>query len=74
MDLVDRAQLAEAMHRDTALASHARQRPAAASATHCEEPRCGIRIPEARRRAIPGVQRCVECQARIERAGRPGGL
>ena len=29
--------------------------------THCEE--CGAPIPEARRKAVPGVRLCVECQA-----------
>lgn len=29
--------------------------------THCEE--CDNPIPEARRRAVPGVRLCVECQA-----------
>jgi len=28
--------------------------------THCEE--CGAPIPEARRRAVPGVRLCVRCQ------------
>jgi phage/conjugal plasmid C-4 type zinc finger TraR family protein len=31
------------------------------SATHCEE--CGAPIPEARRRAVPGVRLCVPCQS-----------
>ncbi len=31
------------------------------SLTHCEE--CGDAIPEARRKAIPGVHFCVSCQA-----------
>lgn len=35
------------------------------SATECEE--CGDEIPEARQRAIPGVQLCVYCQERSER-------
>jgi phage/conjugal plasmid C-4 type zinc finger TraR family protein len=30
---------------------------------------CGEPIPEARRRAVPGVQTCIDCQALIERAG-----
>lgn len=34
------------------------------SATHCEE--CGAPIPEARRAAVPGVQRCVLCQSARE--------
>ncbi len=34
------------------------------SLTHCME--CKEIIPEARRRAIPGVCLCVECQAQLE--------
>jgi phage/conjugal plasmid C-4 type zinc finger TraR family protein len=30
------------------------------SLTECEE--CGTMIPEARRKAVPGVRRCVACQ------------
>lgn len=37
------------------------------SLTHCEE--CEAPIPEARRKAVPGVRLCVECQA--EQDGRP---
>ena len=29
--------------------------------THCEE--CGREIPDARRKAVPGVRHCVACQA-----------
>lgn len=32
------------------------------SAKWCTGHGCGERIPEARRRAIPGVQLCIECQ------------
>lgn len=69
-DVFDRAQEREAEMRDDALAEQARRshihdtRP---SATVCE---CGNAIPEGRRRAIPGVQFCVECQTDIERRGR----
>lgn len=35
--------------------------PAGESLTHCEE--CEAKIPEARRRAVPGVRLCVACQA-----------
>ena len=35
----------------------------------CEEP-----IPEARRQAVPGVQRCVQCQEEFDRQDRSGGL
>jgi phage/conjugal plasmid C-4 type zinc finger TraR family protein len=32
--------------------------------THCEE--CGEAIPEARRKAMPGVRTCVGCQSELE--------
>lgn len=35
--------------------------PRGESLTHCAE--CGAQIPEARRQAIPGVRRCIACQA-----------
>jgi phage/conjugal plasmid C-4 type zinc finger TraR family protein len=35
------------------------------SSTHCEE--CGIVIPDARRKAIPGVRFCVSCQTEVEK-------
>lgn len=35
------------------------------SAEECED--CGEEIPEARRLAVPGVQRCVFCQEKHER-------
>ena len=35
--------------------------PAGESLTHCEE--CGADIPEARRKAVPGVRLCVDCQS-----------
>ena len=35
------------------------------SSIYCEE--CGIVIPEARRKAIPGVRFCVSCQAKFEK-------
>ena len=39
--------------------------PDGESLTHCEE--CGEAIPEARRKAIPGVRYCVKCQSELER-------
>jgi phage/conjugal plasmid C-4 type zinc finger TraR family protein len=39
--------------------------PDGESLTHCEE--CGVAIPEARRRAIPGVRYCVQCQSELEK-------
>ncbi|AZT83634.1 DksA/TraR family C4-type zinc finger protein [Marinobacter sp. NP-4(2019)] len=35
------------------------------SATHCDE--CDSAIPEARRKAIPGVRLCIACQAALEK-------
>lgn len=47
--------------------------PAAESATHYRDPHCGEEIPEARRKAWPGVQFCAACQTRREKArGRYG--
>ncbi len=41
--------------------------PTGQGETHCAE--CGDEIPEARRRALPGVRTCVACQS--ERDSRP---
>lgn len=38
--------------------------PRGESRTHCVE--CGDIIPEARRKAIPGICLCVECQSELE--------
>jgi len=43
-----------------ALEEHQRNRPTGPAATHCED--CGDEIPEARRRAVPGCRRCIDCQ------------
>ncbi len=40
--------------------------PDGESSTHCEE--CGDVIPEARRKAIPGVRYCVRCQSELEKS------
>ena len=51
----------------------ARRGPSGESRTHCAE--CDEPIPEPRRRAIPGVKLCIDCQG--ERDGRPvqrGGI
>ena len=39
--------------------------PDGESLTHCEE--CGVAIPEARRKAMPGVRYCVGCQSELEK-------
>lgn len=49
------------------------RRPAAPSRNHCAE--CEEPIPEARRRAMPGVQLCVDCQMERDAApARRGGI
>jgi len=45
---------------------HARQKlPSGQSLEHCEN--CGAEIPRARRDALPGVRRCVSCQASLDK-------
>ncbi|HQV72502.1 MAG: DksA/TraR family C4-type zinc finger protein [Xanthomonadales bacterium] len=39
---------------------------------HCEE--CAARIPEARRKAVPGVRLCVGCQEARDREVRASGI
>ena len=39
--------------------------PEGESLTHCQE--CDAPIPEARRRVIPGVRLCVDCQGELEK-------
>lgn len=41
------------------------QLPRGESLTFCEE--CGDSIPEARRKAIPGVRLCVTCQTELDK-------
>lgn len=41
------------------------QLAAGESASHCEE--CDAAIPEARRKAIPGVRLCIACQSELEK-------
>ncbi|PRB84233.1 DksA/TraR family C4-type zinc finger protein [Pseudomonas sp. MYb185] len=41
------------------------QLPVGESLSHCEQ--CDAVIPEARRRAVPGVRLCIDCQAAHDR-------
>ena len=50
---------------DDAVARARRQLPEGDSLRHCEE--CGCEIPEARRKAVPGVRLCVQCQEEQDR-------
>ncbi len=53
--------------------SRARSRlPQGESASHCDD--CGEPIPEARRQAVPGVRRCVACQAEQDAENRAKSL
>lgn len=49
----------DALHRARA------ELPSGESLQHCEE--CDGEIPEARRKALPGVRLCVTCQAELDR-------
>ena len=45
---------------------HARdQLPSGDSLKSCEE--CGVSIPEARRKAVPGVRLCITCQGGLDK-------
>ena len=63
MDDADRAQERMELEMKTVLASHYLK--CATSAHFCVD--CDERIPEARRQAYRGCQRCVECQEEAER-------
>jgi len=43
--------------------------PSGPALSHCAE--CGVQIPEARRRAIPGVRLCIACQEAEDREAGP---
>lgn len=76
-DVYDRASDLEQWHRDQAMARQAAKTPQVAaedwdrlSAKWCEGWCCGERIPDERRRAMPGVRLCVECAGGIEQTMR----
>ena len=46
--------------------------PRGESRTFCEE--CGEPIPEARRRALPGVRLCLECQQEADKGSKDSQL
>jgi phage/conjugal plasmid C-4 type zinc finger TraR family protein len=49
-----------------------RDLPKGESLAECEE--CGEPIDERRRLALPGVRRCLACQAELEKAGQAASL
>ena len=76
-DDIDRASDLEAWSREKALREQQERAGFAEkaewerrSAKWCVEPVCGERIPDERRRMLPGVQRCVTCQETRERRTR----
>lgn len=58
-DVFDRAQDLELAEYKRNQAKAIMPKPTRPSAKVCE---CGTRIPAARRKAVPGVQTCIECQ------------
>ncbi|MCP9760042.1 TraR/DksA family transcriptional regulator [Aquitalea sp. S1-19] len=66
-DMFDRAQELEEAQRMRALQAQAlRGNAGSASLLQCQD--CGEDIPEARRRAVAGCRRCVDCQSAMEAA------
>lgn len=73
-DDIDRAQAREQQLREDALRDQVRRagltgKTMADSAVECID--CDAQIPEARRWAVPGCERCVMCAGRQEKKGRP---
>lgn len=66
MDDVDRAAKRTEELFDDALEEVRRRMPQGKSAEFCQVTDCGARIPAARRKAVPGVQLCIDCQSRAE--------
>ena len=63
-DFCDDASNLERLARQVALNNAGLKNTDAPSRETCAE--CGDVIPEARRKAIPGVELCVTCQAELE--------
>ena len=61
-DVFDRAQALELAEYEHNQAKGILPKPIKESAKWCTAPGCGERIPEDRRKAVPGVQMCIECQ------------
>jgi phage/conjugal plasmid C-4 type zinc finger TraR family protein len=57
---------------DEAVARARSQLPKGESLAHCEQ--CDQPIPEARRRALPGVRLCVACQSELDQDARAAGI
>ncbi|HFP9303754.1 TPA: TraR/DksA family transcriptional regulator [Raoultella planticola] len=66
-EIIDQANELEELQSEAAIARH-RINHAAVSATHCCD--CGEEIPERRREAVAGCQRCADCQEEEELRGK----
>jgi len=76
-DEFDRASEREQQHRDDALLEQGRRFKLgdakdwrSLSALHCVAEGCGVRVSDARRKALPGVKFCIDCQEQRERRGK----
>ena len=68
MDECDMGKLTAERHLNAVLAGHkAQAKSSRQSRTRCLD--CGEKIPEARRKAVAGCDRCVECQTSFEGRG-----
>lgn len=70
-DIYDRASEREEDMRRAALEQQERRGGLAGKTLKDSAKRCGVcneSIPIARRRAVPGVQTCIDCQTDLERA------
>jgi phage/conjugal plasmid C-4 type zinc finger TraR family protein len=56
---------------DAVMAARARM-PSGEAADYCEQ--CGDDIPDARRKALPGVRTCIACQSKRDAAIRSVGI
>lgn len=64
MDEIDIAQEINERQLEIALDEHHRQMPTGPSLTVCID--CDEPIPTARRLAVPGCRRCIDCQEALE--------
>jgi phage/conjugal plasmid C-4 type zinc finger TraR family protein len=75
-DVFDRAQERDAQMLEDALVEQSRRAGLAGKTINDSARKCRVCdkvIPDARRRALPGVQTCVACQADLENAVKGGG-
>ena len=64
MDEMDLAQEINERHLEESIQAQRDKLPRGESNAHCED--CQEPIPEARREAVPGCRRCIDCQTLLE--------